>query len=89
MCEKHFASVVASGLVSDVLVGDQGPSCQTIDQLPDTKVIHVQFAESVDVEIDPGEGPSEFGTKTSKEQCVLLCWFTVEISAYVLPQRCT
>lgn len=58
-CEKHFASVVGKSLVCDVLAGDQGPSCQTIDQLPDTKVIHVRFIESVDVELDPGEGPSQ------------------------------
>ena len=56
-CKKHFASVVGSSLVCDVLAGDQGPSCQTIDQLPNTKVIHVRFIESVDVELDPGEGP--------------------------------
>ena len=58
-CEKHFASVVGSGLACDVLAGDQGPSCQSLDQLPDTKVIHVRFIESVDTELDPGEGPSE------------------------------
>lgn len=58
-CEKHFASVVGSGLVCGVLAGDQGPSCQSLDQLPDTKVIHVRFTESVDSQLDPGEGPSE------------------------------
>ena len=58
-CEKHFAFVVGRSLVCNILAGDQGPSCQTIDQLPDTKVIHVWFIESVDVELDPGEGPSQ------------------------------
>ena len=68
-CEKHFASVVGSGLVCDVLAGDQGPSCQTIDQLPDTKVIHVRFVESVDVELDPGDGPSEPKRQKSNVSC--------------------
>lgn len=57
-CEKHFASVVGSGFVCNVLAGDQGPSCQSLDQLPDTKVIHVWFIEGIDTELDPGEGPS-------------------------------
>ena len=38
-CEKHFASVVSIGLVCDVVAGDQGPSCRSL-QLPDTKMIH-------------------------------------------------
>ena len=58
-CKKHFASVVRRGLVCNVLAGDQGPSCQTIDQLPDTKVIHVRFIESVDIKLGSGEGPSQ------------------------------
>ena len=45
-CENHFSSVTESGLVCDVVAGDQGPSCRMLDQLPDTKVIHVRFIES-------------------------------------------
>ena len=45
-CEKHFLSVTEGGLVCDVVAGDQGPSCRMLDQLPDTKVIHVRFIES-------------------------------------------
>ena len=44
-CEKHFWSVTEGGLVCDVVAGDQGPSCRMLDQLPDTKVIHVHFIE--------------------------------------------
>ena len=66
-CEKHFSSVTASGLVCDVVAGDQGPSCRTLEQLPDTKVIHVRFIESVDSEVETVQGTSEFQPKRPKK----------------------
>lgn len=49
-CCKHFASSIGSVMVCDVLAGDQGPSCRSVDQIPDTKVIHVRFIEGVEVD---------------------------------------
>ena len=58
-CEKHFSSVTQDGLVCDVVAGDQGPSCRTVEQLPDTKVIHVRFIENVENELDIMQDSSE------------------------------
>ena len=70
-CEKHFASVVSSGLVCDVVAGDQGPSCRSLEQLPDTKVIHVRFIESIDTELDAAvEDASESKRKKANVSCV-------------------
>lgn len=41
-CSKHFQEI---DLVCDVLAGEWGPSCTSIKQLPDLKVIHVRFIE--------------------------------------------
>ena len=49
-CKKHFASVVSGGLVC--VAGDQGRFCRTLEQLPDTKVIHVRFIERFETETD-------------------------------------
>ena len=50
-CFKHFASKISARMVCDVLVGDQDPSCRTMEQLPSTKVIHIRFVEGEDVEV--------------------------------------
>ena len=81
-CEKHFSSVTQSGLVCDVVAGDQRPSCRTLEQLPDTKVIHVRFIESIDTELETVQDtsgsqpkrikktPNSFGGSPSKAGCV-------------------
>ncbi|KAK6182231.1 hypothetical protein SNE40_009959 [Patella caerulea] len=43
-CSRHFGT--SSGLICDVLAGEQGPSCSSLKQLPDMKVIHVRFMDS-------------------------------------------
>ena len=53
-CEKHFA--VDKLMSCDILAGEQGPSCNTINQIPDSRVIHVRFVELV------GEG-TELGIR--------------------------
>ena len=42
-CEKHFA--VDKSMSCDILAGEQGPSCNTVKQIPDFRVIHVRFVD--------------------------------------------
>lgn len=43
-CEKHFARSLSRSQKCDVLAGEQGPSCKTLEQVPNiTKLIHVRF----------------------------------------------
>ena len=42
-CESHFAAQIGTSLVCDILAGEQGPSCKTLEQIPDMKVIYVRF----------------------------------------------
>ena len=46
-CEKHFA--VDRSMSCDILAGEQGPSYNTVKQIPDSRVIHVRFVERVHV----------------------------------------
>ena len=46
-CEKHFA--VDRSMSCVILAGEQGPSCNTVKQIPDSRVIHVRFVERVHV----------------------------------------
>ena len=58
-CEKHFA--VDKSMSCDILAGEQGPSCDTVKQIPDSRVIHVRFVERVGEGTEPGireRGPS-------------------------------
>ena len=47
-CKRHFAPVVGERMVCDVLAGEQGPSCTSLEQIPDLKVVHVRFIEPND-----------------------------------------
>ena len=51
-CTSHFASKIGAGMVCDILAGEQGPSCGTIKQIPNTKLIHVRFIDETEVEIE-------------------------------------
>ena len=44
-CMKHFGIPENGLLCCDVLAGEQGPSCLSVKQIPDFKVIHVRFIE--------------------------------------------
>ncbi len=44
-CLNHFD---VGEMVCDVVAGEQGPSCSSIKQIPDLKVIHVRFIQSSD-----------------------------------------
>ena len=41
-CEKHFA---LEDMSCDILASDQGPSCTSMEHIPDLKVIHVRFVK--------------------------------------------
>ena len=45
---RHFAPVVGERMICDVLAGEQGLSCTSLDQIPDLKVVHVRFIEPND-----------------------------------------
>ena len=51
-CKKHFKPKL--GTVCDILAGEQGPSCKSVDQIPDLKVIHIRF-----IDTGVGEGDSD------------------------------
>jgi hypothetical protein len=42
---KHFGLKIGGDMVCDVLAGEQGPSCYSIKQVPNVKLIHVRFIE--------------------------------------------
>ena len=42
-CLKHFEPQIGSGMICDVLAGEQGPSCTHKKQIPNLKLIHVRF----------------------------------------------
>ncbi len=42
-CETHFLSQLKMNVECDVLAGEQGPSCTSLDQIPNLKLIHVRF----------------------------------------------
>ena len=39
-------------MVCDILAGEQGPSCGTVQQIPNTKLIHVRFIDETEVEFE-------------------------------------
>lgn len=67
-CLKHFA--VDPAMTCDVVAGEQGPSCRSFKQVPDSKVIHVRFIEETNVEI-LDESTATAGAKSppSKKRC--------------------
>ncbi|KAJ7371602.1 hypothetical protein OS493_024278 [Desmophyllum pertusum] len=50
-CNRHFASIVGEHMICDVLAGEQGPSCNSLEQIPDLKVVHVRFIEANDRDV--------------------------------------
>jgi hypothetical protein len=42
-CYKHFKSRIGDDMVCDIIAGDQGPSCSSVEQIPSFNVIHVRF----------------------------------------------
>ena len=42
-CERHFLPRIGKNLVCDILAGEQDPSCKSLSQIPDLKVVYVRF----------------------------------------------
>jgi len=42
-CNEHFKTKIGTGFFSDVLAGEQGPSCNSISQIPNPNLIHIRF----------------------------------------------
>ena len=42
-CTDHFKTGIGTGMVCDILAGDQGPSCRTVKQIPCLQLILVRF----------------------------------------------
>jgi len=42
-CNEHFKTKFGTGFFSDVLAGEQGPSCNSISQIPNPNLIHIRF----------------------------------------------
>ena len=60
-CQKHFA--VDGTMTCDVVAGEQGPSCNSVKQIPDTKVIQLRFVERV------GESDECEGVEAARVAC--------------------
>lgn len=67
-CMKHFGIAEDGILCCDVLAGEQGPSCFSVKQIPDFKVIHVRFIERSDGEGEPETKRSRPVARSSPER---------------------
>ena len=56
-CTRHFRHSIGAGMVCDILAGDQGPSCRTVKQIPNIKLIHVRFIPESEEEVFIMEDP--------------------------------
>ena len=68
-CEKHFEAQLGQGLICDVLVGEQGLSCKTVEQIPNVKMIHVRFISWNDLDIIEPESMSMISARKTSETC--------------------
>lgn len=56
-CQSHYCNVIGKKMVCDVLAGEQGPSCKSIVQIPDLKVIHIRFVKGARPSLDAAGAP--------------------------------
>ena len=43
-CERHFAAQIGTSLVCDIHAGKQGPSCKTLEDIPD--ILNIFYGSS-------------------------------------------
>ena len=55
-CKLHFTDRVGSNMECDILAGEQGPPCNTVNQIPNLKFIRVRFVGK------RNESPTSSGT---------------------------
>ena len=63
-CERYFIPKIGKNLDCDVLAGEQGPSCKTVSQIPDLKVVYVRFIPS---DSDGGDGDTNCNISVMKK----------------------
>lgn len=51
-CTAYFRNSIGTGMVCDILAGDQGPSCRTMKQIPNLQLIHVRFIPEGDADVE-------------------------------------
>ena len=70
-CLSHFA--VDPSMTCDVVAGEQGPSCRSLRQVPDSKVIHVRFIPEPNNELEAIDDQSASCTNpkppSAKKKC--------------------
>ena len=76
-CETHFLSQLKMNVECDILAGEQGPSCSSLDQIPNLKLIHIRFVGTA-MKRDSSQSSgfsseflaeSEFGRPKTKKRC--------------------
>ena len=51
-CQSYFASKMEQDQLIDILAGDQGPSCLSLQQIPDLKLVHIRFVSKPDSDVE-------------------------------------
>ena len=41
-CKEHFTSRISQNMMCDILAGEQGPSCGSMEQIPDLQVVYIR-----------------------------------------------
>ena len=67
-CSEYFKSSVGTGMVCNILVGDQGPLCRSIKQIPNLQLIHVHFIPEGNADVEIVDTKTEGCPETSLKQ---------------------
>ena len=66
-------------MVCDILAGEQGPSCTSVDHIPNLRVVHIRFVETGAtsqsfIETRPSKRKRSMETGSSSSTKSLLCY---------------
>ncbi|CAB4002438.1 transient receptor potential cation channel subfamily M member 6-like [Paramuricea clavata] len=64
-CEKHFAHKVGKNVCYDVLTGEQGPSCKSVNHVPNSKLVHVRFIPRSSIDVVDDDVETDLGNTSS------------------------